>query len=346
MPDLAADAGQAFAAPAQPVSTPADGGTLPSPAEYDAADVSDYADSDPEAMNILLAAGQEDTPATPAAPVDGAAPETPEDGEPVHFASEFDSLSDDEVAARAAGMTPAQLRAAFGNGKAMNRGLNEKMRANADRERALFGQQQQLAQQQQQLLESYRGLQPTPAAPAAPAAPETDFSDMIDPISGEIDTGKLRAAIRAEATAIADAKLAPITAAETQRQQRTQQAETERVVGEINSTLGHMRGAFPHFNSPAVEQAVLDRMVSTNNPDPMSVYATMYRKEYADTIYAFEQKKRAAAAKQPPPSAPATPPGVRGQAAPVAPEGLAETSDAMAKEIARLTGVPLRRVEQ
>lgn len=346
MPDPAADAGQVLSTPAQSVSND-EGGTLPAPAEFDAADVSDYGDSDPEAMSILLAAGQDaDAPATPAAPVDGAAPEALEDGEPVHFASEFDNLSDDEVAARAAGMTPAQLRAAFGNGKAMNRGLNEKMRANSERERALFQQQQQLAVQQQQLLDAYRGLPATPAAaPVAPAA-ETDFSGMIDPMSGELDTAKLRAAIRAEAEAIAEAKIAPITAAETQRQQRARQAETERVVGEINTTLGHMRGAFPHFNDPAIEQAVLDRMVSTNNPDPMSVYATMYRKEYADTIYAFEQKKRVAAAKQPPPSAPATPPGVRGQAAPVAPEGLAETSDAMAKEIARLTGVPLRRVEQ
>ncbi|MHB8997512.1 MAG: hypothetical protein ACYC63_19885 [Armatimonadota bacterium] len=343
MPDFNAGDEQAVQAPVQPAAD--QGGTLPSPTEYDTADVSDYGESDSEAMNILLAAGQdEDEPATPA--VEAAAPEAPTEADPVFFTSEYDDISDDEIAARAAGMTPAQLRAAFGNGKAMNRGLNEKMRANAERERALSQQQQQLAHQQQQLLETYRSLQaPTPAAPAAPVEAELDFGDILDPLSGEIDPSKFRAAIRREAEAIADAKIAPITAAETQRQQQAQQVESARVVGEINTALGHMRGAFPHFK-PEVEQAVIDRMVATNNPDPMAVYASMYRKEYADTIFAFEQKKRAAAAKHPPPSAPATPPGVRGQAAPVAPMGMAETNDAMAKEIARLTGTPLRQLEQ
>lgn len=343
MPDFAEDFGQAAEpAPEQPASTDL-GSTLPAPADTDLPGLT-YGDTDDEAMSSLLAASQDqDTPDASPAGEEEATPETPD---APAFASEYDDLSDDEIAQRAASMTPAQLRAAFGNGKAMQKGFHAKMREAADRERALADGQRQLAQQQQQLLDAYQKLQAPTTAPQAPAPPpEMDLSDVIDPVSGELNVAKFREAVKREAEAIVEAKVAPITAAEAQRREDAQQAETNRVVTQINATLDHMRKAFPHFGaSPAVEQRVIDHMLSTNNPDPMAVYATLFRREYARTVYEFEQKQRratAAPAKQQP--APPTPPGARGSGVPVVPETLADTTDAMAREIARLTGVPLRQ---
>lgn len=344
MPDFAEGVEQAAQAVHDQPTSPDYGGAIPAPAEIDAPDTT-FGEADSDAMSILLAASQDqDTPPPAARPAE-TAPEAA--FEPAAtFASEYDGLSDDEIASRASTMSPAELRAAFGNGKAMTKGFNAKMREAADGQRALAEGQRQLALQQQQLLDSYRSL-PTAPTPEAPAQAELDLSDVLDPITGEVNSAKLREAIKREAEAVADAKIAPLTAAQTQRQQQQEQAESQRIAGEINATLEHMRRAFPHFgNNPDVEQKVIDRMLATNNPDPMAVYASLHRMEYATTLYEFSQKQKAAqaATARTSPPAPSIRPGPRGPGVPVVPESMADSTDAMAKEIARLSGVPLRYV--
>lgn len=212
---------------------------------------------------------------------------TPDDDSAPRFGTKWDDLTDEELVTEFQAMTPKQVRAVIGNGKAMERRFQAGLRELAETRKALE-----------------QSRKPQPEAPQQAPTSELRFQDCFDQEGLPIEE-RFTSYIRQEAGKMASQTKEEIAAREFQR--------------ELDTKVTSMRKAFPHFNEPGVDQNVYNYMRQYGILDPIAAYASAYPRQYAEVLVEYE---RAQSRQKKSKTSPATPPNVSTKGEPPPPSDL------------------------
>lgn len=226
-------------------------------------------------------------------------------------------MSDEDIRS----MNPDQIRAMVnGMQGVMTRGSQEV----AEMRRELKAQQEQVNSLLQTLLSAQSGLQAGQSGNAQ--AKRLTPQDLVTE-DGEIDLVKLTEYTRQEALDV----VTPLQQRIAETDERTQRAERERVVREIETRFTKLATAVPHFRGSAeVQGAVITFMEKHNLNDPVQAYRALYPRQYADASRRYSAAKNSQ--KTPRDGASVPPPGRRsGSSKEGLPVSEAERLEAMAR---------------
>lgn len=293
--------------PEQPESTAEDAPEL----------VNDAGKPDFDALVALL--GDED-----AGPSDDSSAPEDVDEKPPSFGTKYDSMTDEELTEYLRGLTPKQLRAELGNGKAMQSRFNRELQQQRELTRKLESDLAAL----QETVNSQK------AAPATEPAPHRlTERDLFDE-EGNLKPGMLSQLIAQEAMSLVEPLKEGLTARERAEQERQKRELEQRLL----ATETKMKAAFPHIReNPDVMAEVYQFMRDHNVMDMVAAYARLYPRKYAEAVVAFEQKQRKA--NKPTTRPPVTPASGTSRAESAIPYDDPERfQEALAKEIAKGLG--------